>query len=70
MRETCSMLEIKFCLAGYNAMQSDRSRPVFRRIVPPSSSWSKVDVSVDLYRAAGHYIPEGRTLHSHRYENL
>jgi hypothetical protein len=28
------------------------------------------ETSLDVQRTTQHYIPEGRTLHNHRYENL
>jgi hypothetical protein len=73
----------EFCLLGYNTVYSVKSQPKFRRsISPPSSgnqregggkqspdSWPS-ETSVVFQLSTRRYIPEDRTLHNHRCENL
>jgi hypothetical protein len=71
IREVGEVSDIKnfrdLYILGYNALQSVLSQPTFYM---KKKAIFFSETSVDLQRGKRRYIPDDRTLHSYRYENL
>jgi hypothetical protein len=69
---------MEFYLLGYNAVYSVEIKLIFQRNMSPLASGSTLkmeakcssETSVDFQRNILRYIPDDRTLHNHRCENL
>jgi hypothetical protein len=57
----------EFCTLGYKAMQSVWNQPTYD-IKKEAMCFS--ETSLCLQQSTRRYIPDDRTLHNHRYENL